>query len=232
MLLNHKCVGRLFYDSSRLHNPVKGISHTASYDPEKHAIKRILLVGASEIYEEDFFDDSLDRMLTKSAITTALDLGISFNRTFEIETIDIKRGEGLEEDFLRGKFLADMVITANIFNPKLTAKEAQSFQGSMPDFFCNGIARSPLHYVPGSWHDAAVRAGAKVIICRGRELRADTFVRENFSELVLPQEVHKDNGYLDHTSIACTDDFAAAHGFELMPRPSNTPEVDLFPHQG
>ncbi len=214
-------------------------STTEHYDSEKHQIKTILLVGAPPWPDEQIISPD-DTEVLSAATAVAVSLGMQLypqtdRPAPEVKAIDIE-SHHLEEtgenwDFLTGKFKADMVVTFDIFNRSGCSawEKAEAIRNSMPAFATEGTKQSRLHYTPNVWHDAAVRAGVKVVVCQGPELRANTFVGEHFSQVHLPVEVNK--WVYGPFSVACTDDFAAAHGLELKPKPSNASESSPSPNQ-
>lgn len=101
-------------------------------------IRKILMVGAEQSSAGELSDQ--DYMYLYLVMRTFQNQGIAVDPDVEIETVNLNKGE----DFLEGKYDADMVMLCHIFNPrtKYDAPEPGTFNASAQHFADNAWANA------------------------------------------------------------------------------------------
>jgi hypothetical protein len=164
----------------------KGV-RTLMAGPACAILKNILMVGAvtekseSSLIEEDLAQD--DVMNLWGALRSLQDQGVLIHPEFQVQVVNLEYGD----DFLKGDYKADLIVTSWVFDGGYDTKTAikAARAAGTSDFF---YASSSEHSKPSVWHDAALRSGAKVICCVGGsgEVTAKHFLGSRFNKFGEP----------------------------------------------
>jgi hypothetical protein len=166
----------------------------------KGEVRKILMVGATT----DQFDDlsEADEAYLTSTLRDLKEKGVLVAPDFRIAISNIDPLFG-GEDFLAGKYSADLVVLCLVYNPD--AGERRDSDG----FY----ATSPRHFDFNAWHDAVAATGAKFVSVVGDDgeinaghigIRGGKFrlLRENFPETVFVNEDYVAETALDGPAVA------------------------------
>lgn len=194
---------------------VAGIDRSCVASAIAVPVKKILLVGA--LLDGEGYLSADDQKALNSSLKFLADQKIRLDPSCEIEVANLKYGD---EDFLQGRYDADVVIACKIFNPPNKGAGGGTFPGADPSVF----SISAKHHDPRIWHDSAARTNAKIICAIGymhdaygvrTEITADDFAGKRFCTIDYED---------DYLSIAMDRVLAMQLGLKEAPPVFDEPE--------
>lgn len=127
-------------------------------------LKKILLVGAT--LEASGALSENDRAYFRALLDNLESAHVSVDPDFEVEIANIDPAYG-GEDFLQGRYDADLVMVCFVYDPDKSEKPEAA----------GPCASSPHHFLPRVWHDSVVKTGARYLcaVSAGNEVGAAHF---------------------------------------------------------
>lgn len=146
------------------------VAGTAPFEGAPARLRNILMVGAMTDESGNLSDN--DRSWLRSGLMILKKAEIPVSPRFNVSIANLNPEYG-GEDFLTGKFAADLVIICSVYNPP------EGMGSNVPHH--GFYARSPLHSQESIWHDRVMASGAKALYVVGStvtEINAEHFRQE------------------------------------------------------